>query len=112
MDNFSIQHEHSGDVTVVTITGRVDSVTAAMMDAELSKIVHENSKIVLDLKDMSYLSSAGVRAILKASQNAQKAEGGIKLACIPDVVHDVLDNVGVLEVLQVLPSVDEAVTSF
>jgi len=76
MDNFSIEHEHQGDVTVVTVAGRVDSVTAATMDAELGKIVHENRKIVLNLKEIRYLSSAGVRAILKASQSTQKSGGG------------------------------------
>ena len=112
MDDFSVQHEHNGNVTVVTISGRVDSVTAATLDVELGKIVHESKKIVLDLKDVLYLSSAGVRAILRASQSAQKSEGGVKLACIPDLVMEVLENVGVMEVLKSYPSVDEAIAGF
>lgn len=112
MDNFSIQHERNGDVTVVTVSGRVDSVTAGTLDAELGRIVQENKKIVLDLKEMTYLSSAGVRAILRASQSAQKSEGGVKLAQTPTLVMEVLENVGVMEVLKSYPSVDEAVASF
>jgi anti-anti-sigma factor len=112
MDDFSINSEHNGNVTVVTISGRVDSVTAATLDAELGKIVYENNKLVLELKDVVYLSSAGVRAIIRALQSAQKSEGGVKLACIPDLVKDVLENVGVMEVLQSYPTVDEAIASF
>ena len=112
MDNFSIQHKDNGNVTVVTISGRVDSVTAATMDMELGKIVQEHKKIVLDLKNMVYLSSAGVRAIIEASQSAQKSGGGIKLARIPDTVMEVLENVGMMEVLKSYPSVDMAVASF
>lgn len=112
MDDFSIKSERNGNVTVVTVFGRVDSVTAATLDAELGKIVYENNKIVLDLKDVVYLSSAGVRAIVKTLQSAQKSEGGVKLARIPDLVNNVLENVGVMEVLKSYPSVDLAVASF
>jgi anti-anti-sigma factor len=112
MDDFSIKNKRNGNVTVVAISGRVDSVTAVTLDAELGKIVHENNKIVLDLKNVVYLSSAGVRAIIKALQSAQKSDGGVKLARIPDLVNDVLENVGVMEVLKSYPSVDLAVASF
>jgi len=112
MDNFSIQHEHNGNVMVVTVSGRVDSVTAATLDAELAKIIQENKKIVLDLKDVVYLSSAGVRAIVRVSQSAQKSQGGVKLARIPNSVMEVLENVGMMEVLNSYPSIDDAVANF
>lgn len=112
MDEFSVKSENNGKATVVIICGRVDSVTAGTLDAELGKIVRENNKIVLDLKDVVYLSSAGVRAIIRASQSAQKSEGGVKLARIPDSVIEVLENVGMMEVLKSYPSVDLAVASF
>jgi anti-sigma B factor antagonist len=112
MDDFSIQHTRNGNVTVVTISGRVDSVTAATLDDELLKIVDENKKLVLDLKHVVYLSSAGVRAIIRAAQSAQRSEGGVKLARIPDMVTEVLENVGLMQVLKSYPSVDLAVASF
>jgi len=39
MDDFSVKSERKGNVTVVAISGRVDSVTAAAMDAELANIM-------------------------------------------------------------------------
>ncbi len=83
MDDFSVKSERKGNVTVVAISGRVDSVTAAAMDAELANIVRENNKMVLDLKDVSYLSSAGVRAIVRVLHGAKKSGGGVKLAVCP-----------------------------
>ena len=112
MDDFSIKSERNGNVTIVTISGRVDSVTAASLDSELAKIVREDKKIILNLKDMAYLSSAGVRAIIKALQSAQKSEGGVKLASVPEQVMEVLQTVGMMQMLQAYPSVDEAVASF
>jgi anti-sigma B factor antagonist len=112
MGDLSVKSELNGNVTVVTISGRVDSVTAATMEAELAKIVHENKKMVLDLQDVAYMSSAGVRAIVKILRNAQKSGGGIKLARISDSVAEVLQTVGMMELLRSYPSVDEAVASF
>ena len=112
MDDFSVKSERKGNATVVTISGRVDSVTAAAMDAELANIVRDNNKMVLDLKDVSYLSSAGVRAIVRVLHGAKKSGGGVKLASVPEHVIQVLQTVGMMEVLQAYPSVDEAVASF
>ncbi len=112
MDDFSVQSERKGAVTVLTVSGRVDSVTAVTLDEELAKIVRENNKIVLELKDMVYLSSAGVRAMMKALQSSRKSGGGVKLAAVPEHVMEVLQTVGVMEILQSHSSVDEAVASF
>ncbi|HEY5730553.1 MAG TPA: STAS domain-containing protein [Anaerolineales bacterium] len=112
MDDFSVKHELNGNVAVVTVSGRVDSFTASMLDTELAKIVRENKQLVLDLKEVVYMSSAGVRAIVRTLQTAQKSNGGVSLACVTESVETVLRTVGMLELLKVYPSVDEAVASF
>ncbi len=112
MDDFSVKTERNGLATVVTIAGRVDSVTAATLDDALGKIARENKRIVLDMKSVTYLSSAGVRAILKVSQSAQKSGGGVRLAKIPTRVAEVLENVGVIYTLKPFPSVEAAVSDF
>ena len=112
MENFSVTSELNGDVMIVTVSGRVDSVTAATLDTELGKIAHNNKKIVLDLKDVEYMSSAGIRAIVKVLQSAKKAKGGAKLANIPGNVVEVLETVGMLQIVEAFPTVDEAVASF
>jgi anti-sigma B factor antagonist len=111
MDDFSVKSERNGNVTVVAVSGRVDSVTAGALDAALEKILRENNKMVLDLKDVAYLSSAGVRSMVRVLYSAQKSGGGVKLACVPEHVVQVLQTVGMMEVLQAYPSVDEAVAS-
>ena len=112
MDNFSVSSEPNGQVTIITVSGRVDSVTAATLDSELTRVLHENDKLVLDLKGLTYLSSAGVRVIVRALQSAQKSGGGVRLAGIPNHVGDVLQTVGMMDRLQIYPSVNEAVASF
>jgi len=112
MDNFSVTSELNGDIMVVTVSGRVDSVTAATLDAKLGKIAHDNKKVVLDLKDVEYMSSAGIRAIVRAVRSEEKSKGVLKLASISKNVAEVLETVGMMDRMETYPSVDEALASF
>jgi len=112
MDKFSVQSDTSGDVAIVTAAGRVDSETAPQFDAELTKVTAEKSKIVLDLKGVEYMSSAGVRAIVKAAQAVEKNGGAIKLASVPELINSVLYTVGLNQKVGSFASVDEATASF
>jgi anti-anti-sigma factor len=112
MDKSSVRRDTSGDVAVVTAVGRFDSETSPSLDAELSQVAGVKNKIVLDLKDVEYLSSAGLRAIVKALQAAKKSGGTLKLACVSQPVEVVLRTVGMMEMLKAYPSIDEAVASF
>ena len=112
MSDFSMQQEHKGDVTVFSISGRVDSDTTPAMDAELEKLVSKEKKVVLDLKDVEFLSSAGVRAIVKALKTAKKSRSNLKLAAIPDHIAEVLQMLGMMELMQTYPSLEEAIASF
>ena len=112
MDDFSMQHERQGKATVLTLTGKVDSQTAPALDAELSKLISSDKRVVISLKEVTFLSSAGVRAIIQALKTAKKARGEVKLAEVPDHTAAILNTVGILELVQVYPTVAEAVASF
>jgi len=112
MDEFSIQHEQNGNATVVMVSGRVDSATAGTLDAELEKLISVNKRVVLDLQNVDFLSSAGVRAIIKGLKTAKKSRHSVKLAAIPDHIAEVMKTLGMMELMQVYPSVEEAIISF
>jgi len=112
MDNLSVQTETKGSIAVVTVSGRIDSETAPAFDAELTKIVGGNSRLVLNLKAVDYMSSAGIRAIVKASQAVEKNGGVVRLASVPESVNSVLYTVGLNQKVGSYASVDEAVASF
>lgn len=112
MDDFSMHHEQNGGATVVVISGRVDSSAAPTMDGELDKLISANRWVVLDLKHVQFLSSAGVRAIIKALKTAKKSNHKVKLAAIPDHIANVMQMLGMMEIAQVYPSVAEAIISF
>lgn len=112
MDTFSIQSETKGNIAVAVVAGRIDSETAPEFDRELAKIVGGNSRVVLDLKGVEYISSAGIRAMVKASQSAEKGGGAVALASVPESVNSLLYTVGLNQKIGSHATVDEAVASF
>lgn len=111
MDKLSVKSEVRKSATIVTIAGRVDSVTAEALDEHLERFAKESHKLVLDMHGVTYLSSAGVRAIVRTLQSTQKAGGNVLLANVSDVVGMVLDTVGMLHLLRTFRTVDDALRS-
>jgi anti-anti-sigma factor len=119
MDKLSIQSEvrailsaDKENAYVVTAKGRIDSETAPAFDAKLTEAIGANPKVVIDLKNVDYMSSAGLRAVIKASQAAIKAGGAVKLASVPEEINSVMYTVGLNQKVDSFPSVDEAIASF
>lgn len=112
MEKISIKSEMNGSVTVVTVVGRIDSETAPTLDTELTKFTAGNSKLVIDLKAVDYMSSAGIRAVVKASQAAEKGGSTVKLASVPEEINSILYTVGLNQKLSTYATADEAVASF
>jgi anti-sigma B factor antagonist len=111
MDGITVKSEIRKGAAVVTISGRVDSVTAGALEEQLAMIAQENSRLVLDMHAVTYLSSAGVRAIVMALQSTQRAGGMVLLANVSEAVGRVLDTVGILHLLRSFRTVDEALKS-
>jgi anti-anti-sigma factor len=97
---------------IITASGRIDSETAPAFDAELTRAIGINSNLVIDLKGVDYMSSAGLRAVTKASQAAQKAGGIVKLASVPKEIMSVMYTVGLDQKIGSFVTVDEAMASF
>ncbi len=92
--------EKDGGKLTIAVSGRVDTTTAP----ELEKAVFENTdgikELVLDLKEMSYISSAGLRVLLK-SEKKMKAQGEMTLINVNNDVMEILDMTGFSDILTI-----------
>ena len=78
MDNLLIVTDNTQSVSIMNVKGRVDSNTAPELDSALENLLkNEKNKIVLNLKAVDYLSSAGLRALVKALKEAQQSGGDL-----------------------------------
>jgi anti-anti-sigma factor len=112
MEKLTIKTDTRGGATVLTVGGRIDSETAPAFDAELGKALGGNAKLVIDFKGVDYMSSAGLRAVVKAAQTAEQGGGSIRLAAVPEAITSVMYTVGLDQKINSYASVDEAVASF
>ena len=100
-------------VSVVTVTGRVDSATAPDLQKALQDLLNaERKQLVLDLKDVEYMSSAGLRVLVAVQKAAKKDGGALRLAQLSARVNEVLELAGLTPVFEIYPDVVAAVGSF
>lgn len=88
------------DVITLIPEGRLDTVTAPQLEAELEKILPDAKALVLDMEKLEYISSAGLRVILK-TQKALQAGGGLKLTNVSESVREVFDITGFSDFLAI-----------
>jgi len=100
-------------VSVVKVSGRVDSATAPDLEKSLQELLNsERNQIVLDLQDTDYMSSAGLRVLVAMHKATKKNGGGLCLAQPSARVKEVLDLAGLTPVFAVYADTVEAVGSF
>jgi anti-sigma B factor antagonist len=108
-----IKVEEYKRVSVMAVSGRVDSATAPDLEAELKKLVDsDKTQIVLDLKDVEYMSSAGLRAMVSTLKAVKRVNGDLRLAAPSPRVEEVLRLAGLTSIFSIHASREEAVGSF
>ena len=103
------------NVDLVEVSGRVDSNTAPKLDQVLKGLVDKGrTRIVLDLHDVEYLSSAGLRAMISTLREVQKPVfgGDLRVARPSQRVMEVLELAGLDSVLKIYEDQVAAVGSF
>jgi anti-sigma B factor antagonist len=113
MDNLLIVTDNTQNVAIMNVKGRVDSNTAPELDNALANLLNnDKNKIVLNLEAVEYLSSAGLRALVKALKDAQKSGGDLRLAAVSQPIEVILRTVGMMQMFKMYPSEQEAIAGF
>lgn len=88
-----VKKAEDGKLTV-SVTGRLETTTAPLLDAEVRAIGTDVMELVLDFSKLEYVSSAGLRVILAAQKAMSARKGSLKLAGVNSAVKKVLDITG------------------
>ena len=86
-----IRQKKADTADVVSLSGRLDSNTSAELDAVLKHLGDSGSfQIVLNLADVQYISSSGLRVMLICLRKMKKKQGALKIACLNPRVQEIL----------------------
>ena len=96
----TIEKQLNGEVATLIIAGRLDTQTAPELEKELDSVVSGLKELIFDMKGLEYVSSAGLRVILKA-QKIMNAQGSMKLTGVNDGIMEVFDITGFLDILTI-----------
>ena len=84
--------------TIIEIVGRLDTITAPALDKTISEDIGDTKNLVLDVKGMEYISSAGLRVLLAAQKKMQKI-GSMKVRGVCEEVMEVFEMTGFADIL-------------
>lgn len=88
-------HEQSGDVVIVKLSGRLDSVTAQPAEESFSRVLSDGApRLAIDMSKLEYISSAGLRVLLVMAKKVQQAKGKVVLFGLAANVREVFSISG------------------
>ncbi|MBQ8590132.1 MAG: STAS domain-containing protein [Firmicutes bacterium] len=90
----------NGSVLTMNIGGRLDTTTAPELEAAIDASLAGIEELTLDLEALEYVSSAGLRVILKA-QKIMNAQGEMKLIHVNETIMEVFDITGFVDILTI-----------
>ena len=96
----TINKEMNGKELTIVPEGRLDTMTAPELEAELSQSMDDAESLVLDFSKLDYISSAGLRVLLSAHKT-MSGKGGMKLTNVNEIVREVFEVTGFAEILTI-----------
>jgi anti-sigma B factor antagonist len=99
---------HDG-ATVLVLTGRVDTTTAADLEAAISQQIEQgHRKLLINFFGVTYISSGGLRVLLATAKKLRNADDRYALCCLSAEVNKVLKLAGFTSIFSIYPSEGEA----
>ena len=96
----TIEIKRSAEETLIELVGRLDTTTAPALDKTINDDLGDTKHLVLDLKGLEYISSAGLRVLLGAQKKFQKI-GSMKLTNVREEVMEVFEMTGFADILTI-----------
>ena len=96
----NIKKNHDGDKLCVALEGRLDTTTAPELEASLKEDLDAVNELVIDLAQLEYISSAGLRVLLAAQKTMMK-QGSMVVTNPNDVISEIFEVTGFSTILTI-----------
>ena len=96
----TMEIKRNGQETTIVLEGRLDTTTAPALDKTVMEDLGDTKSLILDVKGLEYISSAGLRVLLSAQKNMAK-QGSMKLIHVSDVIMEIFEVTGFVDILTI-----------
>jgi len=111
--NFDLKIEERGDVKILKMKGYLDAYTSLQFEEKMKELVESgNYKIVVNMKNLSYISSAGFGVFMAFVDEVRGKGGDIKFCCLPEKIDEIFELLGFKHIFEVLNDENKAIESF
>jgi anti-anti-sigma factor len=109
----AIENEKIDEITAVSIKGRLDSVTAPEMETHCRALIEKGeTRILIDLDGLEYISSAGLRVLLVIAKSVKAKSGTLVLCRLAPIVREVMEISGFDKIFEMAGTREEALARF
>ncbi len=99
------------DITVVVMSGDLDASTSPAAQQQLLALTKPGSRILLDMSEVPYMSSAGLRMLLSTYRQVAASGGRIVLVGVVEEIRDTMSVTGFLNFFTIYETVDEGLAA-
>ncbi len=96
----NINRTAENGAAVFSLEGRLDTVTAPELEAELKNALNGVTELTLDFEKLDYISSAGLRVLL-AAQKTMNRQGSMKLTHVNETIMEIFEVTGFSDILTI-----------
>ena len=113
MADFKVHQRDGEGVSVIDLKGYLDAHTAPDLENAFQKLLTDRKyNIIVNCKDLTYISSAGLGVFMAFIEDVRKNKGDIKLSNMSPKVYNVFDLLGFPLLYEIFKEEQEAVTRF
>lgn len=113
MAEFSTSIVSKGEISIINLAGYLDAHTAPTLESNFAELIEKDQyKIVVNFKELAYISSAGLGVFMAYIEKIRENKGDIKLADMSDKVYNIFDLLGFPLLYEIFKTEDEAVNKF
>lgn len=96
----TINVERGLELVTLGITGRLDTTTSPNLESVINGLADGTKELVFDMSGVEYISSAGIRILLRAYKKMNSAEGEIRIERANDMVREIFEMTGLSQMLE------------
>ena len=95
----TINIERELGLVTLKITGRLDTTTSPNLDSVINELTEDTKELVFDMSGVEYISSAGIRVLLRAYKKMNTNQGKTRIENVNDIVCEGFEITGLSEMI-------------